>query len=206
MGKKPKKDKKNKAPWSSQFGGDDLDKTQHSRSARHSNKKDVAPLSKVLLFLFFALLIIPFATYYLNERAKNEPTPKSTEEVMISKQSSSEESSSDDSEADSQESQSDESVADTSSEVESAESESKPETNEEPESSAESVIPPATNEEEVTEPELPADTVYTNTYTIQAGDNLYRIALNHGMTLDELMEANNLTSDVAIIGVTLKVK
>jgi LysM repeat protein len=59
--------------------------------------------------------------------------------------------------------------------------------------------------ETVKEPET-ATGVYNNSYTIQAGDNLYRIALNHGMTLDELMQANGLSSTEAQIGMALKVK
>lgn len=38
------------------------------------------------------------------------------------------------------------------------------------------------------------------TYTIEEGDNLYRIALNHGMTLDELKSLNNLTVDTIFAG------
>lgn len=59
--------------------------------------------------------------------------------------------------------------------------------------------------ETVEEPQT-ATGVYNNSYTIQAGDNLYRIALNHGMTLDELMQANGLSSTEAQIGMALKVK
>ena len=211
MVKKTKKDKNNKEPWSSQFGGDDYEKGQYSRSARHANKKDVAPLSKVLLFLFFALLIIPFATYYLNERTKNDPTPLSPEEVMINKQNSSEEESeSEQSLADEDESKSNEAVADASSDDASSESEAASsadvESESKPESSQEESTVPPESEEEITEPELPDDTVYSNIYTVQAGDNLYRIALNHGMDLEELMEVNNLTSEMAQIGMTLKVK
>ncbi|MDO4670510.1 MAG: LysM peptidoglycan-binding domain-containing protein [Aerococcus sp.] len=37
------------------------------------------------------------------------------------------------------------------------------------------------------------------TYTIKAGDNLYRIALNHGVSLSELVSANHLGSANALI-------
>lgn len=45
-----------------------------------------------------------------------------------------------------------------------------------------------------------------NTYTVQPKDNLYRIALNHGMTLDELMQLNGLSSTTIQAGQVLKVK
>lgn len=57
-----------------------------------------------------------------------------------------------------------------------------------------------------------APTEYTpaltrGTYTIKAGDNLYRIAINHGMSLDHLLQLNGFAnSSVAIFpGQTIKV-
>lgn len=44
------------------------------------------------------------------------------------------------------------------------------------------------------------------TYTVQAQDNLYRIALNHGMTQQELMDLNGLTSSEVSVGQVLRVK
>lgn len=46
----------------------------------------------------------------------------------------------------------------------------------------------------------------TGTYTVKASDNLYRIALNHGMTQQELMQMNGLTSPTVSVGQVLKVK
>ena len=40
----------------------------------------------------------------------------------------------------------------------------------------------------------------TNIYTVQKGDNLYSIALKYGLTVDELKEINNLTSNSLSIG------
>lgn len=37
-----------------------------------------------------------------------------------------------------------------------------------------------------------------SSYTVQAGDNLYRIAVNHGMTLDELLQKNGLAANSTI--------
>lgn len=46
----------------------------------------------------------------------------------------------------------------------------------------------------------------TNTYTVKAGDNLYRIAVNHGMSLAEIESLNGLSSSTISVGQTLKVK
>lgn len=47
---------------------------------------------------------------------------------------------------------------------------------------------------------------YNNSYTIKAGNNLYRIAVNHKYDVDELMQANGLSSTEAQIGMVLNVK
>ena len=196
---KKNRNRNNGEPWSRKFGEDEnLKSRQYSRSARNTKNKEVAPLLKVLLFLFLAILIIPFATIYFNKQNQNTPAPKSAEQVMINKRvaSSSVESS--------EEASSEENSEEVSSEV--VESTVEPESSiaETPSSSAAPAVV-ETPVETVEEPET-ATGVYSNSYTIQAGDNLYRIALNHGMTLDELMQANGLSSTEAQIGMALKVK
>lgn len=194
---KKNRNRNNGEPWSRKFGEDEnLKSRQYSRSARNTKNKEVAPLLKVLLFLFLAILIIPFATIYLNKQNQNTPAPKSAEQVMINKRvaSSSVESS--------EETSSEE--AESSSEV--VESVTQPESAivEVPSSSIAPVVV-ETPVETIKEPETATGT-YNNSYTIKAGDNLYRIALNHGMTLDELMQANGLVSTEAQIGMVLNVK
>ena len=45
----------------------------------------------------------------------------------------------------------------------------------------------------------------SGTYTVKSGDTLYRIALNHGMTVQELKRLNGLTSDMIRVGQQLTV-
>lgn len=210
-----KKKKNQEEPWSRRFGEDEnYQGQQYSRSARKSTKKEVAPLSKVLLFLFLALLIIPFATYYWHEQTKANPDPSTPDQVMINKQNSSsaQEDEVESNVADNQESRREESTADASSVASTDESESIASMDEE-ESSQESIVQEESSDEssqevvETPETDQTEDTgEYANTYTVQAGDNLYRIALNHGMDLEELKTVNGLTSDVAVIGQVLKVR
>ena len=46
-------------------------------------------------------------------------------------------------------------------------------------------------------PSVPSHTTQGN-YTIQAGDSLYRIAINNGMTLNQLLQANGISVNTPI--------
>ncbi|MCZ0718114.1 LysM peptidoglycan-binding domain-containing protein [Aerococcus kribbianus] len=46
----------------------------------------------------------------------------------------------------------------------------------------------------------------TETYTVQSGDNLYRIAINHGMTLEEIMALNGMSEPYISPGMTIRVE
>lgn len=46
----------------------------------------------------------------------------------------------------------------------------------------------------------------SNYYTVKAGDTLWTIAKNNGLTVNELKELNNLTSNTLTIGQTLKIQ
>lgn len=52
-----------------------------------------------------------------------------------------------------------------------------------------------------------SDAGATGTYTVKAGDNLFRIAVNHGMSLSEFLQLNGLSQGASIApGQVLKVK
>lgn len=71
----------------------------------------------------------------------------------------------------------------------------------------EPVLPPAPTTEEAGETlisiSIPQENEY---YTVKSGDNLTNIARAHDMTLNELRELNNLTSDLLRIGQRLAVR
>lgn len=61
--------------------------------------------------------------------------------------------------------------------------------------------------EKIEEPiEKDKETKKEKTYTVQAGDTLYSIAVSNGMTVKELKDLNNLTSNTIVVGQILKLK
>ena len=236
MGKKKNSDQQNnKEPWSKKFSDEKPKNNQYTRSARKAKSEEVAPLYKVIFFLFLAILIIPFATIYWNEQTKEVPEPKTPEQVMVNKKGTSsiaekekeEEKASEEKEKKekSQEIAKAESKDKKKKEesIKAKENEVKPEeptdqeSPEEPEGTVpvEPIVPepkPEPEPEPKPEPEPEPEEApeenkdYSNTYTVQAGDNLYRIALNHGMDLEVLKSINGLSDNVAEIGMVLKVK
>ena len=47
--------------------------------------------------------------------------------------------------------------------------------------------------------------VQSSAYTVKAGDSLYSIALKYGISVDELKNANNLTSNIIMVGQVLRI-
>lgn len=65
------------------------------------------------------------------------------------------------------------------------------------------VSEPAVEEEEPVSEPAPAENV--DYYTVKAGDNMYRIALNHGMSTEELMQLNGIQEETVYVGQELRV-
>lgn len=53
---------------------------------------------------------------------------------------------------------------------------------------------------------IPSTVSSSDVYVVKSGDSLYKIANMYGMSVDELKQLNNLTSNLLQIGQTLKVK
>lgn len=211
MAKKKSGKNQDKEIWSRKFeNNENNENDKYSRLARKKAEGGISPILKSL-FIFLALLIIlPTATYlwFMNERGDAEEFKDDNDKITITQNSSSNEPSSEKKKSSSEKSSESEETstleipAKSESKVEDEEVEEQPIPNE--------VVPETPEKPETPEPEVevekPVVEETSNTYTVVAGDNLYRIALNHGMSLDQLKAANGISGNDVAVGTVLKVK
>ena len=192
-------------PWERKFSEEETVPTDNfSRAMRHKKKeREASTLSKVLFFVFLVALFMTIFTIIAKQFKNNEQVQPPAVDNVISVRTSSQSSaasvattssstatsSSSSSAAASVASSSSSSVASSSS---SAVASSSSEPAESSSSSASSTSRPAATSGEII-------------YVVKAGDNLYRIALNHGLTQEELMSYNGLTSTVISVGDELRI-
>ena len=175
---------KEEQPWDRQFGEDTQKARQYSRSARNSNGKAVAPLLSVLLFVFIVVVVSPllFMMWFYWSSSKAEVKPRTADEVMLTKV-----------------------VETTTAETTTVETTAST-TNANTTTSSSNSRQQQNNQREQNTPETPTtqNGVY-GSYTVQAGETLYRIAVNHGMDVDTLKSINGLTTNNISPGMQLKV-
>ena len=178
---------KDEQPWDRQFGEDTQKARQYSRSARNSNGKAVAPLLSVLLFVFIVVVVSPllFMMWFYWSSSKAEVKPRTADEVMLTKV-----------------------VETTTAETTTAEAKST-ETKANETSVTSTTVAPSDaarqqREQSTSEAQSTQNGAY-GTYTVQAGETLYRIAVNHGMDVGTLKSINGLTSNNISPGMQLKV-
>ncbi len=176
---------KEEQPWDRQFGEDTQKARQYSRSARNSKGKAGAPLLSVLLFIFIVVVVSPllFMMWFYWSSSKAEVKPRTADEVMLTK------------------------VVETTA-VETTTVETTASTTNVNTTTSSSVSRQQNNQREQSTSETPTTQNQNGTYgsyTVQAGETLYRIAVNHGMDVDTLKSINGLTSNNISPGMQLKV-
>ena len=178
---------KEEQPWDRQFGEDTQKARQYSRSARNSNGKAVAPLLSVLLFVFIVVVVslLLFMMWFYWSSSKAEVKPRTADEVMLTKV-----------------------VETTTAETTTAEAKSTETKANETSVTSTTVVPSDAarqqREQSTSEAQSTQNGAY-GTYTVQAGETLYRIAVNHGMDVGTLKSINGLTSNNISPGMQLKV-
>ena len=175
---------KDEQAWDRQFGENMQKERQYSRSARNSKGKASAPLLSVLLFVFIVVVVSPllFMMWFYWTSSKTEVKPRTADEVMLTKV-----------------------VETTTAETTTAETTaSTTNTNNTTSSSASRQQQNSQREQNTSQTPTTQNGTY-GSYTVQAGETLYRIAVNHGMDVDTLKSINGLTSNNISPGMQLKV-
>lgn len=179
------RNQKDEQPWDRQFGEDTQKVHQYSRSARNSKGKASAPLLSVLLFVFIVVVVSPllFMMWFYWSSSKAEVKPRTADEVMLTKV-----------------------VETTAAETTTVETTASTTNANTTTSSSSASRQQQNNQREQNTPETPTtqNGAY-GSYTVQAGETLYRIAVNHGMDVDTLKSINGLTTNNISPGMQLKV-
>lgn len=218
--------------WSKRFD-EEVDYSEEepmSRKAKREREQSISPVLTVTVIFLALLIILPITTYawYLNrdvsseepsgpnveqvvkdqEDDETEEEPEEVEEVEEVQEVEEIEEEFEEEETELVENTSEETEPESTPETETTEpvtsepvqSESA-EASESTETTESQPTPPSTEESSSVEP--PQGAEY---YTVQAGDNMYRIALNHGMSTEELMQLNNTQDETVYVGQQLRVR
>lgn len=196
---------------------ENLNNRKYSRSSRNHQSEPASPITKALIFLLLLIIIIPLAITVYSMSRNKVPEPESADKVMVSKtqniSAKKAEEESREKELAKKESEESKKEAEESKREASRESAKRAS-----ESAAESAKLAGQRQEAADQAEReslqqnqgntsrPAEGAQ-GTYTVQAGDSLYRIALNHGMSLDQLLQLNGLSAGSYIApGMVLRVQ
>lgn len=192
-------------PWDQPIYETEYDENL-SRTQQRRDKKGNSLFITLLVLLLVTLTVGVFATYFwiMRPTKKVANTEETTTTSLVStttEQTSSQVSSTSTSEV---------STTTTSSETTPSSSSEAPveeaQTPETPTENANTQTNTNTENNTATENQTPTETAGSS-YTVQAGDSLYRIAVSNGLSLDELLSLNGLNSSSTIHpGQTLKVK
>lgn len=189
--------------WSKRFAEDHEDLEYVSRSERsknvRSNNDGMSPILAGTV-IFLAVIILAMIIYYMwySNRPMNEATGPEEDDIEMIENIDEPEETEPEPEPEPETEPESEPEPET-------EPETVPEVEPEPEPEPEPAPQPEPEPEPEPEPTPPA-TEGRTTYIVQTGDNMYRIALNHNMTTQELMNLNNLTEETVYVGQELIVE
>lgn len=191
----------NVQPWAKQFDDDRDDSGNLSRVATRKKKRGNSIVIWVI-WIALALIIIVPVTWYAwvsNQPSSGGDYSSSKITVNTSKKKATSKSASKASSSKAKTNSSSSKTSQATSSVKKREATSS--------SAAVSSSSVATSQASSSSTAASSSSTAETTYTVKAGDNLYRIAVNHGLTLDELLQLNGLSSGSTIsAGETLRVK
>ncbi|SFQ22549.1 LysM repeat-containing protein [Desemzia incerta] len=198
--------------WSRKFDEDEgYTNGNYSRTERKKADKAISPVLKSLWIFLALFIILPTGVYlWYTYNDQDTTAAESESETLIVKENEADNSEEKQPEKESSESKSESKETEAaeekseSSQAASSESSKEIESSQAVESESKPVEESEATESSQAAESKPADA--SKTYTVKPGDNLYRIALNHGMSTDQLKTLNGLTTDEVAVGTVLMVK
>lgn len=141
-------------------------------------------------------IVLPYLLYVVYTNNKKQPESLNVDQVMVSKQKN------EGQEKEDEESQKEKESQDAQESKKKADDQAK----EASKKAAEDAKKDLDKEDGNTSRQKPRNNQAAASYKVTAGDNLYRIAVRHGMTLNQLLELNGLQPNSKIVpGSTLRV-
>lgn len=198
--------------WSRKFDEDEgYTNGNYSRTERKKADKAISPVLKSLWIFLALFIILPTGVYLWYTYNDQNPTAAESEtESLIVKENNTDNSEEKELKSESSESESKEpEVAEKTSESSqavSSESSKAVESTKAVESESKAPVQESSTSEASSQAAESKPAGESKTYTVKPGDNLYRIALNHGMSTDQLKALNGLTTDEVAVGTVLVVK
>lgn len=179
---------KEKQPWNQQFEDDRDDDGNFSRIERRKHSRGNTVLTVVLVVTLLLLCLAPIVWQAVSKRMAN--SAESTTRISVAAPSRSKKSSSESEQS---------SVKSSSSSKKSPSSSSS--------RASSSSVSTSSSSSASSSSSSSSSSSASGSYTVKSGDNLYRIAVNHGMTLAEIQALNGMGSSTSVTpGQTLKVK
>ncbi|EHJ24038.1 LysM peptidoglycan-binding domain-containing protein [Lacticaseibacillus rhamnosus] len=189
-------------PWETLFDDDRDDQGNLSRVATRKKRQGSSKLTWILAILLILAVLAPIIYYKVMDNQGSSGGNLSNDKVVIQSAKKTSHSSKTKKSAKS-------SKTSKTSKTSAKEASSSQQATSAQASSQVSQAPSASqNQEQASASAAPSQaSTAGNSYTVKSGDNLYRIAVNHNMTLDELLQLNGLSANSGITpGTVLKVK
>ncbi|WP_196246194.1 LysM peptidoglycan-binding domain-containing protein [Lacticaseibacillus zhaodongensis] len=194
-----KKQQDAKEPWNTQFEDDRDDSGSYSRVVRRKHSRGNTVMTWVIVALLVIVCLTPIVWRAVSKRMAN--TGDSQTRISVATSSSKQSS------EDAFKSSSKKAKASADSKASSSAKASSSSSAVQSSSSASTTSSAQSSSSSSTSSSSSSSSTASGSYTVKSGDNLYRIAVNHGMTLAEIQQLNGMGSSISITpGQTLKVK
>lgn len=177
----PQNQEEHEGSWSSNYAAEEnLKQRKYSRTSRNKVSKEGSKMSKILLGVLFMVVLTPFLLFWLVSRSTNqaqtETTPKTAEQVVLSRNEST------------TVSETTATTSDQSTTISSVDLNT-------------TMVEVTSAVAEVTQAPTPAVTQAPSgrTHTVEAGQTMYGIARTYGVDVYALAQANGMTIESQIV-------